>query len=461
MRTRASTKRSAEGPTRENQPEVDQVIIERPQKRARRKGPSQPVRGGWDELPHNLGNSGLAPKIIVPQVAHEDHEPNNSGPRLLPNSDNVSKSAVSDSQINGEAGLNTTPEKQPRLDIDPESGLPSPPLGANDKQDEKALVPKRIRRKTKDNPYGLMFGQTPFPYWQGPTIEACEEVHRLLTELHGKVKAPATIPPPSLTVAGCGEVPSVLDALMRTLLSAATTMVAANEAFTALVNKYGTVRCGVGKGSVRWNKVRLAPVEELTDTIKRGGLANSKAADIKKILDMVWTERRTLSLDHLHGKTAQQAMSELVRYPRIGVKTAACVILFCLRVPCFAVDTHVHRFCKWLKWVPGTASAEMTFWHCEYLVPDHLKYALHQLFIRHGQTCDRCRAATAEGTEAWNSSSCVLEHLLERNKTPRKGKLGHKVKEEEESFKGNVEGKKLDQVEGKKNQANKETRLAE
>ncbi|KAL2112205.1 hypothetical protein VUR80DRAFT_8265 [Thermomyces stellatus] len=277
-----------------------------------------------------------------------------------------------------------------------------------------------------------MFGRTPYPDWQGPTIEACEEVHRLLTETHGEVIAPAAIPPPSLTVAGCGEVPSVLDALMRTILSGATTMIAANEALAALVEKYGTVRTGIGKGSVNWKKVRQASVEELAQTIKRGGLANTKAADIKRILDMVWAEQKSLSLDHLHGKTSQEAMQELVRYPRIGVKTAACVILFCLRVPCFAVDTHVHRFSRWLKWVPPTASAEMTFWHCENLVPDHLKYGLHQLFIRHGQTCGRCRADTAEGTEAWNNSTCALEHLLERNKATSKTKSAPQVKKEEE-----------------------------
>src|SRR5690606_20225090 len=127
----------------------------------------------------------------------------------------------------------------------------------------------------------------------------------------------------------------------------------------------------------------------------------------KKILNMVWADWKTLSLGHLHVKTAREAMEELVRHPRIGVKTAACVILFCLRVPCFAVDTHVRRFCKWLGWVPPAASAEMTLWHCELVVLDRLKYGLHQLSIRHGQLCGRCRAVTAEGTDAWNESGCV------------------------------------------------------
>lgn len=309
--------------------------------------------------------------------------------------------------------------------VDEISGLLTPPE-LPDGGDPVAPAPKRIRRKTKDNPHGLMFGRTPFPNWQGPSPETCEEVHRLLTEVHGEVSAPPTIPLPSTTVAGCGEVPSVLDALLRTVMSAATTMRAANEVFDALVKKYGILKTGVGEGSVDWNKVRLSSEEELALTIKRGGLANVKAADMKKILDMVWEKHGKLSLDHLHGKTAPEAMRELVNYPRIGVKTAACVILFCLRVPCFAVDTHVHRFCKWLKWVPPTASPELTFWHCEFLVPDHLKYGLHQLFIRHGQTCDRCRANTSEGTDAWDATTCVLEHLLERNKPKRKVKAAQK-----------------------------------
>src|SRR5699024_4679701 len=101
------------------------------------------------------------------------------------------------------------------------------------------------------------------------------------------------------------------------------------------------------------------------------------------------------------------AMFEFVKYPGIGVKTAACVILFCLQRPCFAVDTHVFRLSKWLGWLPPTEDPEpereadekqkvkktpkrrineiTAFSHLEVRVPEHLKYPLHQLFIRHGK----------------------------------------------------------------------------
>lgn len=64
MRTRASAKRDAQGNAAEAQVVAVQAPVddEQPQKRARRRGPAQPMRGGWDELPHNLGTIKLGPK---------------------------------------------------------------------------------------------------------------------------------------------------------------------------------------------------------------------------------------------------------------------------------------------------------------------------------------------------------------------------------------------------------------
>lgn len=75
MKTRASIKREAQ----ENPDEThlvgaqSQTTNEPPQKRTRRKGPSQPVRGGWDELPHNLGRVDLNPKEKAVQSGKVRH----------------------------------------------------------------------------------------------------------------------------------------------------------------------------------------------------------------------------------------------------------------------------------------------------------------------------------------------------------------------------------------------------
>lgn len=344
--------------------------------------------------------------------------------------------------------MKSTPRKKVKIEerdaTDFDAKMKTPPSTAK--------KPKSPR--TKANPYGLTPGTTPFPDWPGPTSEMCEEVTRLLSKLHGVYKAPDKIPAPSLDVAGCGEVPSILDALIRTLLSANTTNTNSSRAFQGLVKAFGVVEDGIGKGSVNWNNVRLAPVEDVIEAIKSGGLAKVKSNNIKKILNMVYeenqarraayleekktgsaatniigagdktqgqkdleilkTESEILSLDHIHGMAPDEAMLELIKFPGIGVKTSSCVVLFCMQQPSFAVDTHVWRLCKWLKWVPPTATRDQTFSHCEVRVPDHLKYPLHRLLIRHGKTCGRCRAITGEGSEGWADANCPIEHLVER-----------------------------------------------
>ncbi|KAL2172637.1 hypothetical protein VTG60DRAFT_4757 [Thermothelomyces hinnuleus] len=294
---------------------------------------------------------------------------------------------------------------------------------------------RRIVKRGKDNPYGLTPGFTPYPYRRVPTPEDCEEVHAILTRLHGEVKPPEKIPAASLEVAGCGEVPCVLDALLRTLISGNTLMSLADTAIKNLANHYGLRQEGIGAGSIDWNKVRLSSHQELTQVIKVAGNGPKKSKHIKQILDIVFEEnvqrammqdpapeagkkaQDLLSLDYMHGMTKDEAMAKFVSYPGVGIKTAACVTLFCLRLPCFAVDTHVHKFCRWLGWVPENADPDYCFRHGDFMVPDYLKYGLHQLFIRHGQVCFKCRKATKPGTKDWNEApDCPLEHLLDRSK---------------------------------------------
>ncbi|KAH6855191.1 DNA glycosylase [Chaetomium sp. MPI-CAGE-AT-0009] len=322
---------------------------------------------------------------------------------------------------------------------------------------------RRTVKRGKENPYGLTPGFTPYPYRRVPTPDACEEVHRILTEMHGEVKQPEKMPLASLEVAGCGEVPCVLDALLRTLISGNTLMALADAAIKNLAEHYGLRQEGTGAGSINWDKVRLSTHAELAHVIKVAGNGPNRSQHIKRILDMVHEENiqraktqsntteagqtqaaaeaektthNLLSLDHMHAMSKDEAMAKFVSYPGIGIKTAACVTLFCLRMPCFAVDTHVHKFCRWLGWVPDKADPDNCFRHGDFMVPDHLKYGLHQLFIRHGQLCFKCRKATKPGTKDWNEApDCPLEHLLDRSKDEAgsKPKKVKKVKEETSS----------------------------
>lgn len=321
---------------------------------------------------------------------------------------------------------------------------------------EKNLDLAKIKNRKSAAKYGLTPGVSPFPDFPHPTAQECEEVNRLLSTVHGEVKVPTKVPQPSLTVTGCGEVPSVLDALIRTVLSGATTGANSARAFKGLVDKFGVLESGIGKGSVDWNAVRVAPINEVFEAMKSGGLATTKSKYIKEILSMVYeenlarkaahlkseedpgtsgpagaeheskaqkeveialTDENVLSLDWIHALDKEEAMLELIKYPGIGPKTAACVVLFCLQRPCFAVDTHIFRICKWLDWLPSSDAKRVTeimaFSHLEVKIPDHLKYSLHQLLIRHGKSCPRCRAITGEKSEGWENG-CVIDHLVKR-----------------------------------------------
>ena len=369
-----------------------------------------------DELPHGLGKS-LNPKIE--KLEGEESE----------NEKSPTKKRSSSSQ--------TTPISK----VKTESIIA--------KAVEKAPPAKSPKKKTN---YGHTPGKTPFPEWPHPTPAECQIVHDLLTEVHGLHAPPKTIPAPSSTFAGCGEVPSILDALVRTYLSAATSGKNSGMSIQGIDKTFSKLKEGTGKGSPDYNEIRLADVSVLFEAIKRGGLAKVKSKNIKAILDMVYEENQAhrdaykkrketgktdevettdgsisfeksaeltcanpnvLTLDHMHALSDNDAFNTFLTYPGIGVKTSSCVMLFCMKRPSFAVDTHIFRLCQWLGWVPENATRDKTFSHCEVKIPNELKYGLHQLFIKHGKTCGRCRAITGESSEGW-AKGCVIDHLVKR-----------------------------------------------
>jgi len=137
----------------------------------------------------------------------------------------------------------------------------------------------------------------------------------------------------------------------------------------------------------------------------------------------------------------------------------------------FPVDTHVHRLTKFLGWVPPTANEVTGFYHLDVRIPDEYKYSLHNLLIRHGRSCKKC-AGRAESTTpkkvkneideegnpkkakkmkvVWEGNGlmkermvevgtddedekeeCVIDHLVNRVRKPRRNPKTKGVKEEE------------------------------
>ncbi|KAL2873048.1 hypothetical protein SGCOL_011800 [Colletotrichum sp. CLE4] len=323
--------------------------------------------------------------------------------------------------------------------------------------------------------YGLMPGETPYRDWPGPSARECQVVYDILAQEYKQREQseepakrnalnfiqPAKIPPASANVAGCGEVPCLVDAMIRTIISQSVTRESADKVIENIIKLVGMLdEDGSGSAGINWNALRHAPKDAVLEAFRPGGLGPTKYKAIKTCLKIIRKDNKKraknyledsetgktaglgrdqkdhqlskinagiLTLDHIRVMEPHEAMLELVKYPQVAVKTASCLLLFNLQMPSFAVDTHVHRMTRWLGWAPMKANHNDTYMHCDFRVPDHLKYGLHQLFIEHGGNCFRCQGNTVEGTEKWLSTVCPLEHLLTRVKKQSQAKVKNKT----------------------------------
>jgi endonuclease-3 len=135
-----------------------------------------------------------------------------------------------------------------------------------------------------------------------------------------------------------------------------------------------------------WDAVREAPVEEIEDAIRPGGLAPTKSVRIQAILEAIGED----DLLWLADAPLDEARAYLVDLPGVGRKTAACVLLFAFGRPDVPVDTHVYRVGGRLGLWPAREPLVKAHDELARLCGDdgEFAYEAHVLLIRHGRrTC--------------------------------------------------------------------------
>jgi endonuclease III len=154
-----------------------------------------------------------------------------------------------------------------------------------------------------------------------------------------------------------------------------------------------------------WQTVRDAPVAEIEEAIRPGGISKVKSARIQAILRAISDDPRDppheLSLDWLARAPLLQARDYLVALPGVGRKTAACVLLFAYGLRDVPVDTHVSRVGARLHLLQGGAPFERLHDQMLALTPPGQELELHVNLLRHGRRtcharspeCDRCALA--------------------------------------------------------------------
>ncbi len=172
--------------------------------------------------------------------------------------------------------------------------------------------------------------------------------------------------------------PDLMDVLIATKLSQNTTDKTSYIAFNNLKNDFKN-----------WEEVMNSSLGKIRKSIKVCGMANTKSADIKEMLNAVYKKSGKLSLNHLNKMSDDEVFDELTQYKGFGKKTVSCVLAFGMGRDVFPVDTHIHRILNRIG-IINTRTPDETFEISKEIIPDKHKASFHTNLIRFGRNV--CRA---------------------------------------------------------------------
>jgi endonuclease III len=173
-----------------------------------------------------------------------------------------------------------------------------------------------------------------------------------------------------------------------------------------------------------WEQVRDAPVAEVEEAIRPGGISKVKSVRIQSILRAI-SERppdgtadagrpaasgSELSLDWLAHVSLEQAREYLTALPGVGRKTAACVLLFAYGLHDVPVDTHVSRVGMRLGLLRSGAPFAELHDQMLALTPPGQELELHVNLLRHGRRT--CHARSPACRECALARMCPSRRLF-------------------------------------------------
>jgi endonuclease III len=167
--------------------------------------------------------------------------------------------------------------------------------------------------------------------------------------------------------------------IVGTILSQNTTDTNSHKAYEQLCGTFPT-----------WSAVRDAPREDIVEAIRSAGLAETKASTMQNVLNALPAPDGEPSLDELNDMDDEAATAYLVAFNGVGVKTAACVLVFALGRDICPVDTHVHRVANRLGLV-ATKARDRTYSALKSVIPAGKAYVAHVLLVRFGRRVCKAR----------------------------------------------------------------------
>ncbi|HTA14840.1 MAG TPA: DNA lyase [Solirubrobacteraceae bacterium] len=241
--------------------------------------------------------------------------------------------------------------------------------------------------------------------WKPPTPARVRRIRDRLREVYGIPRmAPHGRP---------------LDELVLTVLSQSTNDRNRDVAFLRLRDRF--LKPGPPPQPLDYEAVLTAPVEEVEEAIRPGGISKVKSARIQAILaaisDSACDPQDPLSLEWMREEPVGQSRAYLCALPGVGRKTAACVLLFSYGLPDIPVDTHVSRVGTRLGlFRPGAPFEELHDQMLE-LTPPGQELEFHVNLLRHGRRTCHARKPACE--ECALARMCPSRELFSRAAAPQ------------------------------------------
>ena len=194
-----------------------------------------------------------------------------------------------------------------------------------------------------------------------------------------------------------------LDELVLTVLSQSTNDRNRDVAFLRLRERFADP--GPPAQPIDYEAVLAAPVSDVEEAIRPGGISKVKSARIQAILASIADTARDpdepLSLEWMRDASIEESRAYLCALPGVGRKTAACVLLFSYALPDIPVDTHVSRVGTRLGLFRPGAPFEDLHDQMLALTPPGHELEFHVNLLRHGRrtcfarkpACDDCALA--------------------------------------------------------------------
>ena len=123
------------------------------------------------------------------------------------------------------------------------------------------------------------------------------------------------------------------------------------------------------------SKLAKIPISKLEKILFGAGFYRQKAVALKQVASILVKE---------FAGVVPNNLTDLLKLPKVGRKTANCVLVYGYKIPAIPVDTHVQRITNRLGWVK-TKKPEETETSLEKVIPKKYWLTLNRVMVAFGK----------------------------------------------------------------------------